>query len=335
MLDEMSGERKSGGANGHRRASPNLCMSGANTERTMINGRQPDTGSASRFFYCAKASRSEREMGLDELDSVQRVCYNETIPLEQGEGSLWESTGLIQSIRAAGDTQQARDTIVSAFGTLPPKVADLCLLMCTSGRRPTGRFLMALRSTTSTATNRTIASTICDWLDTWSTSDCTKAANSATGNGGSRVTTVVSSSQLLLNTGISISEDTPCMDGVSLATSSELSPTSALEKLEEECSKKPAHETVKPLALMRYLCRLITPPGGVILDPFLGSGSSGCAATLEGFAFVGIEREAEYLAIAEKRIAYWQSKAAMPLFEAEPLADPDPAPPPPAAPRMF
>lgn len=86
---------------------------------------------------------------------------------------------------------------------------------------------------------------------------------------------------------------------------------------------------------MRYLCRLITPPGGVILDPFLGSGSSGCAATLEGFAFVGIEREAEYLAIAEKRIAYWQSKAAMPLFEAEPLADPDPAPPPPAAPRMF
>lgn len=95
------------------------------------------------------------------------------------------------------------------------------------------------------------------------------------------------------------------------------------------------HPTVKPLALMRYLCRLITPPGGVILDPFLGSGSSGCAATLEGFAFVGIEREAEYLAIAEKRIAYWQSKAAMPLFEAEPLADPDPASPPPDKPRLF
>jgi len=93
--------------------------------------------------------------------------------------------------------------------------------------------------------------------------------------------------------------------------------------------------TVKPLALMRYLCRLITPPGGVILDPFLGSGSTGCAAALEGFAFVGIEREPEYLAIAEKRVAYWQSKAAMPLFEAEPLADPEPASPPPAAPRMF
>ncbi len=47
-----------------------------------------DTGSAARYFYCAKSSRSEREAGLDELDSVQRVCYNETILLEQGEVSL-------------------------------------------------------------------------------------------------------------------------------------------------------------------------------------------------------------------------------------------------------
>lgn len=75
------------------------------------------------------------------------------------------------------------------------------------------------------------------------------------------------------------------------------------------------HPTVKPLSLMRYLCRLITPPGGVILDPFLGSGSTGCAAALEGFAFVGIEKEADFMTIAERRIAYWQSKAALPLFE--------------------
>jgi site-specific DNA-methyltransferase (adenine-specific) len=53
---------------------------------------------------------------------------------------------------------------------------------------------------------------------------------------------------------------------------------------------------------MRYLCRLVTPPGGVVLDPFMGSGSTGKAAMLEGFRFVGIEREAEYLAIARARI---------------------------------
>ena len=63
------------------------------------------------------------------------------------------------------------------------------------------------------------------------------------------------------------------------------------------------HPTVKPTALMRYLCRLVTPPGGVVLDPFTGSGSTGKAAVLEGFDFVGIEREAEYVEIARARIA--------------------------------
>jgi site-specific DNA-methyltransferase (adenine-specific) len=63
------------------------------------------------------------------------------------------------------------------------------------------------------------------------------------------------------------------------------------------------HPTVKPTALMRYLCRLVTPPGGVVLDPFTGSGSTGKGAVLEGFRFIGIEREAEYVKIAKVRIA--------------------------------
>jgi site-specific DNA-methyltransferase (adenine-specific) len=62
------------------------------------------------------------------------------------------------------------------------------------------------------------------------------------------------------------------------------------------------HPTVKPADLMRYLCRLVTPPGGVVLDPFMGSGSTGKAAILEGFRFIGCEREAEYLDIARARI---------------------------------
>jgi DNA modification methylase len=62
------------------------------------------------------------------------------------------------------------------------------------------------------------------------------------------------------------------------------------------------HPTVKPTALMRYLCRLVTPPGGIVLDPFMGSGSTGKAAMLEGFRFIGIEREAEYVEIARARI---------------------------------
>jgi len=62
------------------------------------------------------------------------------------------------------------------------------------------------------------------------------------------------------------------------------------------------HPTVKPTELMRYLCRLVTPPGGVVLDPFMGSGSTGKAAALEGFRFIGIERDPNYLAIAQQRI---------------------------------
>lgn len=62
------------------------------------------------------------------------------------------------------------------------------------------------------------------------------------------------------------------------------------------------HPTVKPTALMQYLCRLVTPKNGTVLDPFMGSGSTGKAAVREGFSFIGIEREAEYVEIAKKRI---------------------------------
>lgn len=65
------------------------------------------------------------------------------------------------------------------------------------------------------------------------------------------------------------------------------------------------HPTVKPIDLMRYLIRLITPPHGTVLDPFMGSGSTGCAAALEGVKFIGIEREEEYFEIAKQRIKYW------------------------------
>jgi site-specific DNA-methyltransferase (adenine-specific) len=65
---------------------------------------------------------------------------------------------------------------------------------------------------------------------------------------------------------------------------------------------KNVHPTVKPTDLMRYLCRLITPPNGVILDPFMGSGSTGKAAMLEGFQFIGCELSPEYMEIAKARI---------------------------------
>lgn len=72
-----------------------------------------------------------------------------------------------------------------------------------------------------------------------------------------------------------------------------------------------SHPTVKPIDLMRYLVRLVTPPGGLVLDPFTGSGTTGCAALLEGARFVGCEldEKGEYLPIAEARMRHWAPEA--------------------------
>jgi site-specific DNA-methyltransferase (adenine-specific) len=64
------------------------------------------------------------------------------------------------------------------------------------------------------------------------------------------------------------------------------------------------HPTVKPTNLMQYLCRLVTPKNGLILDPFLGSGSTGKAAMYEGFRFIGFDLSQEYIDIAKARIEF-------------------------------
>jgi site-specific DNA-methyltransferase (adenine-specific) len=87
-------------------------------------------------------------------------------------------------------------------------------------------------------------------------------------------------------------------------SSGEQNPGSFQAEGTEKAARNP-HPTVKPVSLMHWLCRLVTPEGGTILDPFVGSGTTGCAAVLEGFDFVGIEREAEYVEIANARIEWW------------------------------
>lgn len=77
------------------------------------------------------------------------------------------------------------------------------------------------------------------------------------------------------------------------------------------------HPTVKPVDLMRWLVRLVTPPGGVILDPFLGSGSTGCAAMAEGFRFIGVEREEPSFDTALARVSDWAFAHGQPAPEAE------------------
>ena len=74
-------------------------------------------------------------------------------------------------------------------------------------------------------------------------------------------------------------------------------------------SRRNVHPTVKPLELFRWLVRGFVPKGGVVLDPFLGSGTTAIAAVLEGRRYIGIEREEEYMAIATARLAWWTREA--------------------------
>ena len=86
------------------------------------------------------------------------------------------------------------------------------------------------------------------------------------------------------------------------------------------------HPTVKPIAMMRWLCRLVTPPGGLVLDPFTGSGTTGCAAVLEGFRFLGFELSEEYATIARARIAHWEAAGGLSPEQAQ-ARDQEGAPP--------
>lgn len=78
--------------------------------------------------------------------------------------------------------------------------------------------------------------------------------------------------------------------------------TSNVLRCKRPAKSKRHHQTEKPVDLMRSLVRVVTPPGGTVLDPFMGSGTTGVACKLEGRSFIGIEREAEYVEIARRRI---------------------------------
>ena len=93
-----------------------------------------------------------------------------------------------------------------------------------------------------------------------------------------------------------------CQGGYDTDWSSDKEGDIGINKVKEY---KNSHPTVKPIELMAYLCRLVTPPNGIVLDPFMGSGSTGCAAIKEGFKFCGMEMDEDYFGIATKRINHY------------------------------
>jgi len=251
-----------------------------------------DEGSAARFFYCAKASKSERNAGLE--------------PCRCDKLSAWAKEDQPAPPQAGTELLAKRDT--DASGT--PLSDDSEWNTSLSGKGPTDWSPMAIKSTTSTTTNSTT-----DWKTSNSsaplnTSASTRGANLGTVSGGNLATFAGSSSQSEPSIGISAERAGHSTGDADPATSAESLPAS--NKGDLFCPKcgglKGGHPTVKPLALMRYLVKLVTPPHGTVLDPFLGSGSTAVACVLEGFDWIGCEMTEDYWPIIEARVAWAEAQ---------------------------
>ena len=327
MLDEQSGERKSSGGGGRStgiRGGAGAIWGSAKIGHDGSAAQYHGTGGASRFFYCPKASKAEREAGLTP-ENMLCSCKPEELEAWANEDQSQKTDE--KAVSRAKDTAGSSETDANSWNT------DGCGNSTTDEKCRTDG-----TSTTSTMTSKTTGSKTSNSLTGRPTSASTQAAKSETGNGSSRAQSAGKKSRLEKSIGISASRDGRCTEDVGRATShasSEVSGIAVCELCNKWCSlpsagaltggraedsdglKSPRagagrtstgrlniHSTVKPIALMRYLVRLVTPPGGTVLDPFTGSGTTGCAAALEGFEFTGVELSEEYCEIARARIAH-------------------------------
>ena len=239
-----------------------------------------DDGSAARFFYCAKASRSERNAGLDNIVIVS-IEYN-----------IWNEKNIIQEVKKV--------QLLVDMGILQPKDIeeygiqqreDLEWNTLLFGKNLMEKYLKNIKSIILMETNSTIVSQIFNWLILLLTKEYIVDVNYEKGNGGNLAVNV--GSYNILTT--IINEKMVSVLGVKnvkLGTQLKISVQKG----------NSTHPTVKPIELMKYLCKLITPENGIILDPFMGSGSTGVAAKIENFNFIGIEIDENYFKIAEARI---------------------------------
>lgn len=242
-----------------------------------------DTGSAARFFYCAKASRKDRNEGFDSFVEV-------TIEWSQSlESNAWENEA--RKVQLLVDTEQSHPRATVVFGAQNNSATEWSTMLFGSGT--TGQSQQGLTSTTKTRTSCTTPLEILSFCQSSITNESTRDASSGEVSCGSLAGTAEQSTLLITTTN----------EQMASALGAEHAASPMRLRISASAAKS-GHPTVKPVDLMAYLCRLVTPPGGTVLDPFMGSGSTGKAAMREGFRFIGCELSPEYLDIARARIAH-------------------------------
>ncbi len=305
--------------------------SGAHFSFTQPNGRERtggdpgkgDSGGASRFFatfkYTAKPATSEKNAGLGSLParSAGQVTGRKdgSAGLNSPRAGGGRTSGCLEYLYAEAswarevlapvlpvdtDMSAPRDTGASEIPTV-----GLSWSTCWCGSPSTDPYHPAIRSIIGTATSSTTESPTWKSSTRRHTNGCIAAVCAAMASGSSLAECVESSSPWASPTGTSAERDGHSTDDAGLATSVSLWLTSdgAMGGAVRVPSRRNTHPTPKSIELMRWLCRLITPRGGVVLDPFAGSGTTLIAALREGFRAIGIEREAEYVEILKLRVS--------------------------------
>jgi DNA modification methylase len=330
VLDEQSGELVSG-------ATKAGCAAGTNFAQSRVRIHEydipSDVGGASRFYYVAKPSREERDMGCYDLPAVSSFETVERDPGSAGANNPRAGAGRMSVLntteivytdpawvnavlarRLPADTDSSRPKVIGASTT---QYSDgSAWSMCWCGSPSTDPFHPVVRSIIETETSSITPSRISNSSRRPHTNGCMAAAFGVKAAGGNLAAYAEFQSPWARLTGTSpkkagrsTADAVPAILVASWLTSAPAKPSIA---------RRNGHPTVKPVELMRWLVRLVTPVNGIVLDPFLGSGTTAMAAVYEQRQWIGIEREAEYIEIARRRIA-----AVAPLFSETAMGEPD------------
>jgi hypothetical protein len=316
LLDEQTGELHSqdpATRNGGRK--PDWSPSG--TDRPMLDKSNPnggDSGGASRFFFtaqthrmegCELASSAAASSGPDEsrLGSVPSGAATEGHPeaASQPDSPLrsLEATTTVTPRRSSAEPPSDTGPIPSTDderSPAPPPDVPTPIHSPVSGAGP------------SEPTGTTTTTTDPPTFDGSAGPVTSKATPPSAGRGEAGWQPLADGERFRYVAKASSAERNAGLDGFEGQFAPTMNNGIGVREHDPETAtpKRNVHPTVKPIELMRWLVRLITPPGGTVLDPFAGSGTTGIACVLEGYGFIGLEREQEYAEIARARIAWWE-----------------------------
>jgi site-specific DNA-methyltransferase (adenine-specific) len=282
LLDQHAGASRSSGIYSPSGTGDTHIGTVGFTARDVPATMYGDSGGPSRFYYTAKAGRADR--------IYNRVCDCQTDKLDG-----WDNEDPPTATRPARGTSPPRATTASNTTDAPDSPTT------SSGNKPTAPSPPDTRSTTATATSSTTGSTTSNSSPPPSTSASTPGANDETASGGNPATPAASTSPSPSTTGTSAAKAGPSTGAAAPATSRRSSNPNACGDCGAEYRVE-SHPTTKPVDLMRWLIRLITPRDGLILDPFAGSGTTGQAAEVEGRRCVLVERDPGYTRLIQARI---------------------------------